>query len=754
MLALALLLPALPAPAAASAAPAPTGPVRVSPATGLPIGVRGFPSPAKGSTPLDQRGGLPAPGKAGPDSLPTQPSGELAVAVKQFEETSYYLKDTDFVTAAHGWAVGSPHWDQATHTYTGTIITTRDGGLTWRSQPAGTAETLRAVDFVDDLHGWAAGTNGVIVRTVDGGAHWTRQAVPTSDEFRGISFVDATHGWATGIHATHRDWLGDEDNWAASIWHTVDGGATWAQQSVPGKPDILNRIKFVDAQNGWAVGIRDITMDELDPQQRLAVYHTHDGGATWELQYGPDLEIVLTGVDFVDAQNGWAVGFIMNTGVDGGTIFHTTDGGVTWQEQTPQDNLWDVQFVDPNRGYAVGMGYGLAWGPPVYRTQNGGATWEEVIQDHHEGDALFGIAVMADRAVAVGDHDFVVISTIPWGSYGWPWGGNLFSQYFINTHYTWQSVFALNASQLWVVGASTSAPELTQEAIMHSSDGGSSWQIQYQTHATSSSSLKSVSFADAQHGWAVGVPGDSNSPGAILYTANGGQTWTEQGHELAAGWFWGFLAVRFLDSQRGWALSAGRSDISGQPVSLAHTVNGGATWSWVDTPVDGSTMTFGGGLSFVDAQHGWIVGGLGEALSTNDGGAHWAAVTVPCQMCRLHAVSFADPSHGWIAGEGQYETRDGGTSWVERDLGVGGDINAAQMVDAKNGWMAGDSAAILYTTDGGVTWRQAVDNVTYAALHGLSFVAPGQGWLAGDGGVILTMAEIPFWWQYLPIVVR
>jgi hypothetical protein len=54
--------------------------------------------------------------------------------VKQFEETSSCLQDTDFISPTLGWAVGYPHWDQATKAYTGTIILTEDGGATWITQ--------------------------------------------------------------------------------------------------------------------------------------------------------------------------------------------------------------------------------------------------------------------------------------------------------------------------------------------------------------------------------------------------------------------------------------------------------------------------------------------------------------------------------------------------------------------------------------------------------------------------------------------
>jgi hypothetical protein len=223
--------------------------------------------------------------------------------------------------------MGEPHWDQASRSYLGTILRTKDTGGTWDLQPIGGSETLKAVDFVDGSQGWAAGYNGTIVHTSDGGAHWVQQTVATRDEFRDLFFWDANQGWATSIHPSHYDSFGLEDDWKASIWHTSNGEATWVSQALPQDASILNHIQFVDALQGWAVGIRYTGEDYSGPLHRAAVNQTSDGGATWQLQYAPDVEFTLTGVNFVDAKQGWAVGFRFGSSGYGGSVFHTTDGG-------------------------------------------------------------------------------------------------------------------------------------------------------------------------------------------------------------------------------------------------------------------------------------------------------------------------------------------------------------------------------------------------------------------------------------------
>jgi photosystem II stability/assembly factor-like uncharacterized protein len=64
------------------------------------------------------------------------------------------------------WVAGSPG---------SRVFFTPDAGRTWSAFPTGTTLPLRAISFVDDLHGWAVGQLGLILRSNDGGRTWRRQ---------------------------------------------------------------------------------------------------------------------------------------------------------------------------------------------------------------------------------------------------------------------------------------------------------------------------------------------------------------------------------------------------------------------------------------------------------------------------------------------------------------------------------------------------------------------------------------------------
>ena len=105
----------------------------------------------------------------------------------------------------------------------------------------------------------------------------------------------------------------------------------WYSQN-SGTTDILSAVDFVDPETGWAVG-------------QNTVLNTTDGGDNWFEQPTPTYYNYFS-VDFIDSQVGWVVGGF-------GTILHTTDGGLSWTVQdsgysTGATTWSDVQFLDGN----------------------------------------------------------------------------------------------------------------------------------------------------------------------------------------------------------------------------------------------------------------------------------------------------------------------------------------------------------------------------------------------------------------------
>lgn len=67
--------------------------------------------------------------------------------------------DMEFIDENNGWLVGTGN---------PSVAYTPDGGVSWYAQMTSSPRTLRTVDFINETHGWAAGSNGFIAKTENG----------------------------------------------------------------------------------------------------------------------------------------------------------------------------------------------------------------------------------------------------------------------------------------------------------------------------------------------------------------------------------------------------------------------------------------------------------------------------------------------------------------------------------------------------------------------------------------------------------
>lgn len=279
---------------------------------------------------------------------------------EQHSGTSAYLYGLCFYNSSNGWIVG----DSAT------ILTTTDGGDTWRSQKSefsGTRTTFRSVYFVDSLQGWICGDGGSLLHSTDGGNTWLRDTIleDSSRTLTDIFFSNKSKGWISGSH-----WYGDVGS-GGSIWMTENGGISWNRQLYldpsSGHPGVLVKLSAVDSLHVWSAGF--ITQPFVKPQPYYFV-HTIDGGSSWNFDTLPG-NSVPSNVEFKDLMHGWTL--------SNASIYRTTDGGSVWTnynlpfysfEYTP------LHFIDSDTGYLAGYVVSNAtilYG--IFKTTNGGISW-------------------------------------------------------------------------------------------------------------------------------------------------------------------------------------------------------------------------------------------------------------------------------------------------------------------------------------------------------------------------------------------
>jgi photosystem II stability/assembly factor-like uncharacterized protein len=151
---------------------------------------------------------------------------------------------------------------------------------------------IRAVQFLDDRHGWVAGMQAFLARTADGGGTWESVATPISGSVRphfwDLSFVDRQAGWVVGEEG--------------SMFSTADGGMTWTRRST-GLDDAHSapKLERIPRAGGSVV---------VDAGDRTPGF-------------------TISAVRFIDRARGWVTGFYANLGRS--LILRTDDGGASWR---------------------------------------------------------------------------------------------------------------------------------------------------------------------------------------------------------------------------------------------------------------------------------------------------------------------------------------------------------------------------------------------------------------------------------------
>lgn len=213
--------------------------------------------------------------------------------------------------------------------------------------------------------------------------------------------------------------------------------------------------------------------------------------------------------------------------------------------------------------------------------------------------ALLAAARAGQRLVAVGERGTVLLSDDD---------GRSFRQaQTVPVATTLTGVSFADARQGWAVGHGG--------VVLHTGDGGSTWQLQRSALARDQP-LLAVQALDAQRAVAVGLWS------LVLHTRDGGRSW--QPAQLPA------LAAAKLSDLNLFGLFAGRQGVlyaTAEQGRVLRSGDGGASWSLLDTGYRGSLWA---GTVLDDGS--LLVGGLrGTLLTSRDGGAHWVAVPSPAR---------------------------------------------------------------------------------------------------------------------------
>jgi photosystem II stability/assembly factor-like uncharacterized protein len=246
---------------------------------------------------------------------------------------------------------------------------------------------------------------------------------------------------------------------------------------------------------------------------------------------------------------------------------------------------------------------------------------------------MLAVARAGTRLVAVGDHGVVLLSDD---------GGNSFRQaHFVPVSSTLSSVWFADASHGWAVGH--------WGVVLSSSDGGETWKLQ-RSDISVDQPLFSVYFKNAKEGWAVGLWS------LMLHTVDGGASWTTVTLPPPPG---------FKRADRNlyqiFADSAGTLYIACEQGRVLRSTDGGATWTYLETGYTGSLWT---GVALA---HGVVlVGGLrGSIYRSTDGGSTWTRIETNYKSSITDMVQLDQNSIVAVALDGvSFVSHDGGATFT------------------------------------------------------------------------------------------
>ncbi len=310
-----------------------------------------------------------------------------------------------------------------------------------------------------------------------------------------VAFVTRELGWAVGDRGV--------------IWHTADGGKTWNRQH-SGVTCRLQSVCFLDDKIGWAAG------GFTQPYSHTTVgvvLHTRDGGQKWSILRDKILP-TINKIGFFDTKRGWAVGHsspLFPTGT-----LTTSDGGRSWAALggVAARNWLTADFTDPNTGALAGRDSSLALA---------GRNGIQSVTADYGLRALHRLDLAANGAGWLVGDGGLVLNTVDAGRTWSTTEGALPAG--ANTQFDYAALANIGP-HVWIAGTPGTR-------VLHSADGGRTWELA----ATGQSlPIRSLSFVDEQHGWAVG------ELGTILATRDGGRTWHKQRTHASRAAIAGFVA--------------------------------------------------------------------------------------------------------------------------------------------------------------------------------------------------------------------
>lgn len=529
-------------------------------------------------------------------------------------------------------------------------------------------------------------------RSDDRGSTWTVvDGLPAWADRRGVvwDLCESPHDPAVVLAAVGGKNAHQTPTEGSGVWASADGGRTFSLLGLAGE----------DVQ---CVGVDPHDPDHIlagcggrQPGPSLGLWHSWDGGATWDERVLDEASIVNVLAD-ERAPGRWVAA------IAGMGIFTSTDGGRTWAHGAGQEGLtftWGVRRdpSNPSRLYSLVL-LGAAG---VAVSDDDGATWRATALT---GKGCIGIGVSPSGSVFVGTYDEGLWRSDDGGD-SWREVGGAMSHGYV---YCGIHIDSRDRNRLVVP---VHYGEMGGSGIRLSDDGGATWTRGETPDCKTAANAYQVA-ADPRDPdrllsafWNVGIGG-----GGLWQSTDGGRSWTVAGLD-------GTPCVSVAVDPR-------RPDVVwvGSTSGLHRSDDGGTTWD--PAGVDGYVASVRFDPS--DANHvvaatggrGWGSNDPSGFWSSHDGGTTWSSVAAGAGR-GAYDVAWGGDGRLWFAHEGGLSVSDDGgrTASVvidrpaDRATHVAVDPVDGAVYYAGSSYLALERGVVLRSTDGGASWEDVAADI-------------------------------------------
>ena len=575
-----------------------------------------------------------------------------------------------------------------------------------------------------------------IVNTEATFAQWTAQTSPLGSEILGkMQFVSATEGWiACGG--------------SGSLLHTTNAGAQWnvvtpfpADSPMSNSSDVGLTMSWSNTTHGWALK----TYGSFNEPNGATLYQTSNGGTNWTKKDFPKLiaSVTYSAADLVGTWQAHAL-FVANP--NDGNVFN---------------------------GWAYGTTTIASDGSSTYTTTNNQgqtSTRNSTTPFNITSRGRFTVSDTDMDGFMSADKNLMIITQTD-GSGGY----NLIVWQKVNPSTVYTNADLEGTWELHAVQTQPNASWVHGTTVMDATGNGTTTAITYNSQVVRGFSciLSSTGILTSTGSDIHGFMSADKQTIFITQTGNDGyylsimqkklNTATYSANDMMGIWQVRSLAIG--SSSSAWLHCQYKINSSGS-VLVSNIMSNNQLISDMTSSIsivaDGTLTSFSPSTDadgFLSADKS-----LGVNTLTDGSGRYYLGILQKDLSVSGDAglqVQFADNNTGWASVYNAlygyfllYKTANGGTNWdVINDLTnqVGGFY---YFVDALNGWMFGASAStigtntdILHTTDGGLSWTTQASNV--GSVKAIYFSDVLHGWIVGRNALLMKTVDGGAHWTTL-----